>query len=121
MRSFLLLNHLLENADIFGLGYFDSEDLSFWIIIKKQAIQRECQHQILRDSSTMRHLWPDTISYCFDSRLSVATSILLKRERSEVVFVIAGSAVSSCFPTRNRSRFYSLSIVPTLILLKRTR
>ena len=45
--SFLLLDLLLENADLFGLGNLDSEELSFWIIIEKQAVERarECRHR----------------------------------------------------------------------------
>jgi hypothetical protein len=44
LTSFLLLNQLLENADIFRRRDFNSEDLSFWIIIEKQAVEREYRH-----------------------------------------------------------------------------
>jgi len=44
VTSFLLLNHLLENADIFCLRNFNSEEL-FWIIIEKQAVERECRQR----------------------------------------------------------------------------
>jgi hypothetical protein len=45
VRSFLLLNLLLENADIVGLGDPDSEDLAFWVFIEKQAVECECRHR----------------------------------------------------------------------------
>ena len=45
MRSFLLLNLLLENADIVGLGDIgDSEDFC-WSVIEKQAVERERRHR----------------------------------------------------------------------------
>ena len=45
MQSFLRLNQLFENADILGLGYLDSEELPFWIVIEKQTVERECRHR----------------------------------------------------------------------------
>ncbi len=45
MRGFLLLNLLLESANILRLGYLDSEELPFWIVIEKQTVERECRHR----------------------------------------------------------------------------
>jgi len=39
----LLLNQLLENADILGIGDLDSEDL-FFVFIEKQAVEHEYWH-----------------------------------------------------------------------------
>ena len=45
LTRFLRLDLLFEKADIFRLRNFNSEVLSFWIVIEKQAVERECGHQ----------------------------------------------------------------------------
>jgi len=43
VRRVLLLDQLLEDADVVGLWDFHSEDFRR-IIIEKQAVERECRH-----------------------------------------------------------------------------
>ena len=70
VQSFLLLNLLLENADIVRLENIDTESFS-WTIFEKQAVEEACRHQ-----SCMQELFGFVMQDVKMSKVPLVTSIL---------------------------------------------
>ncbi len=49
MGSFLLLDHLLEDADVVGLWHFHSKDV-VWIVVEKLTVERKKLRGLSYDS-----------------------------------------------------------------------